>query len=219
MTQMGIKTGHEYIAVVDNRTGEIVRAGTNGLQRRLGFDDTNGADEPGAYTIRHNHPGSTAVSVEDILLTRTAPGISNVVAHGHDGSMTRVSAGTKMPGEDAMRRLHDRAEVEAVVMLQWLVDKGRLDAHVGDHFIGDVTNRLLQADGIIDYVSSQPIPASIRTAPRKKLRNSGYGSKVVDNAAVSVRPEERTVGLPQGVRAGQGPSGRESGDSEGSGVS
>jgi hypothetical protein len=47
---------------------------------------------------------------------------------GHDGSMTRVSAGTEMPDPDAMRGLHDEAEVAAIVMLQWLVDQGRLDA-------------------------------------------------------------------------------------------
>jgi hypothetical protein len=38
----------------------------------------------------------------------------------------------------------------------------------GHHFWADVTNRFLHAEGIIDYVSAQPIPDLIRTALRKE---------------------------------------------------
>jgi N12 class adenine-specific DNA methylase len=224
VTQKGIETGHEYIAVVDNRTGEIVHAGTNGLKRQLGFDTDNGADEPGAYTIHHNHPYSTAISLDDILLARASPGISHVVAHGHDGSMTRVSGGTRMARASAaaIRKIHAKVEAETRVMLQWLVDQGKLDALIGDHFLPDVTNRFLSAEGVITYISSQQIPASIWARLRSKLRKLGYGPDVVDRSTVSVRPEERNAGLPGGMREDQGPRPTRSGpggDGEGAGIS
>ena len=90
VVERGRATGAEHIAVVDNRTGEIVHAGTNGLTCNFWLDFVSAPAERDAY-----HPGSTAIPPKDIR-TLADPGIRAV--HAHDGNFTRVSPGAHADG-------------------------------------------------------------------------------------------------------------------------
>ena len=53
VVERGRATGAEHIAVVDNRTGEIVHAGTKGLTGNFWLDFVSAPAERDAYTIHH----------------------------------------------------------------------------------------------------------------------------------------------------------------------
>lgn len=205
----GRDTGHEHIAVVDNRTGEIVHAGTNKKEREVGFGLTHGADAPGSLTVHHNHPNGSALSGPDIGMLAN-PGTSHVVAHGHDGTTTVASMAPEMSKDLAddeksirknavmIRGLYNNALRRSEGILRPLVDHGHLPIDDANQLYNDLANRILQAAGLIDYTSTIEVPPMVRTALDAEVRSRGLVPH--DRYSGAVRPEERIAGLPAPLR-------------------
>lgn len=230
--ERGQETGHEHLAVVDNHTGEVVHAGTNGEKDRAGFRGDNGATETDRYTIHHNHPNNTALSAADISMLAN-PGVSHIVAHGHGGTTTYASIGPKFAASRsptraqismngfALRNAYNRALPLSERLLTPLVKSGEIPVAEANHVYADLANRLLQAHGIINYASTVELPAPVRTAFAALLEKLKLGPDVFDRSAVTVRPEERIAGLPAPLHNGSNerPAGGAPGSAGGEGVS
>jgi polyhydroxyalkanoate synthesis regulator phasin len=218
--QKGRETGHEYIAVVDNRTGEVVHAGTANLTSQIPFTAENVAGHTDAFTIHHNHPGGRALSPEDVSMLGNR-GIGHVVAHGHGGDTYTASLGAAHKGDTPPPRdlliAAIAAKQAAQDMVQRLIDAGKITYQQGNDTFHDVANRILQAHGVIDYTSTNKMPAAVEAALREALAKGGVNADHIDRSTVAVRPEERVAGLPARVRGQQvqGPAGGAAGNGRG----
>lgn len=222
VTKQGRATGHEHIAVVDNKTGEVVHAGTNGDRNIVDFTQENTIGDEGSYTLHHNHPNSSVVSNQDIAMLAN-PGISHVVAHGHDGNISGVSLGPRLiRGQDlthenlaknraTLLAAYDRSDIQASDLLWRLVDADKIARADAKQLYPDVTARLLQARGVIDYTSTRELPDTIAKAVRAHLRSIGYDAGTIDRSTNSIRYERRDAGLHQATREGSGARGAENG--------
>ena len=229
---LGRTTGHEHIAVVDNATGQVVHAGTESLPAQVGFSHANTAGAAtDAFTIHHNHPNSTALSREDVSMLAN-PGISHVVAHGHDGLTTTASLSPRMAalrspaeiGENALgiTLAYKKAQRIAQDILLPLRDAGRITATQASQAYNDVANRLLHASGWLNYTSTLDLGADVRAAINAELKKPGYAPDALDDRyTVAVRPEGRIASLPQkhDDGAGQGLARGQGSDSGSAGVS
>jgi hypothetical protein len=225
----GRDTGHEHVAVVDNRTGEIIHAGTSGLADEVKWKGDNGTDlPPDSLTIHHNHPNGSALSGPDIGML-TNPAISHVVAHGANGTTTVASLVPKWKPETTeqmvplLRSINSarfHAHTIARSLLQDLVNKDAISGPVADLAYEDVTNRLLHAGGVINYASTLDLAAPIKAALAPVLRNLGHADATHDRYTVAVPPEERTASLPAPVAGDAGEVARNPGrDQNGAGES
>lgn len=227
--QRGLDTGHEHIAVVDNHTGEIVHAGTNNEVNKAGFRGDNGSTEVDRYTLHHNHPNSTALSGGDLMMLAN-PGISHVVAHGHDGTTTTASLSPKMAENraattsaiarngEALRRASDTAHVLSEHILVPLAKSGAITEEEGDRLYGDIANRLLDAQGLISYQSTVELPSEVKAAFGAALEKLGHGPDVVDRSSGAVRAEDSIARLPAPARGPEG-AGNPARGSESAGLS
>lgn len=227
--QRGVTTGHEHIAVVDNHTGEIVHAGTNNEVNKAGFRGDNGSTEVDRYTLHHNHPNSTALSGGDLMMLAN-PGISHVVAHGHDGTTTTASLSPKMAENrapatsaiarngEALRRASDSAHILSEHILVPLAKSGVITEEEGNRLYGDIANRLLDAQGLISYQSTVELPSEVRAAFGAALEKLGHGADVVDRSSGTVSAEDRIEGLPAPTREPEG-TGNSARGSESTGLS
>lgn len=226
----GRETGHEHVAVVDNRTGEIIHAGTSGLEKEVKWKGDNGAaDLPAnSLTIHHNHPNDSALSGADVGMLPN-PAVSHVVSHGDGGSTTIASLtptwgaarGTTPASMGKVWRDLSDARFHATrvsrAILQDLVDKGDIEPRHADQVFEDVTNRLLQAHGVINYSSTHALAQPIKDALAPVLRKLGHAdAEAHDRYTIAVRPEERIASLPAPVAgaAGQGSAGGPGRDQE-----
>jgi N12 class adenine-specific DNA methylase len=224
--QKGIDTNHEHIAVVDNATGRIVHAGTNNQRREVDFPHANVAGTTDTVTLHHNHPNSTGQSREDTVFMAN-PGVSHMVVHGHDGSTSITTlgpnAGFVRSADDiaangkTLGAAYDRADATSHQVLRERVIAGDVSEDVAGQFRAEVANRLLNAEGIISYVSTRELVPAIKLAVGKKLRSLGYDERQIDRSTGRVRPEERVASLPRPVQGGPGPE-READGAAGNGV-
>ena len=220
VTAQGKQTGHEHVAIVDNQTGEIVHAGTNGLPRRVTLPANSLLNEPTNYTIHHNHPAGTPVSDTD-LEALANPGISHIVAHGHNGEVSIASLGPKgtkggqpLTAENAieaakrLKNIISAFRVRTEDRLMSMVVDGKLSMADAERYAADFRNCLLAGLGVIDYRSSYELPAPMMKALVAELANNEVrrGSPDFDRSTQRIQPDQRTEGLPQAVgeRPGQG---------------
>lgn len=219
--KMGRETGNEHVAMVDNRTGEIVHAHTNGKPRSVDIDVGLLPNEPDAYTIHHNHPSNAALSPADNGML-AHPAISHVVAHGVDGDTYHSSIGPlgeairRYDPATAVARYHGLKEAAdnrgsvAASILSVAVRLGQMSLEDAKKAYWDVANRLLAARGVTNYSSTFSLPKSVAKvltdAAAKDIRND---PRQADRLTHAVLPEERHSGLPQGDggRPGTGSSG------------
>jgi hypothetical protein len=225
--QKGIETHHEHIAVVDNATGRIVHAGTNNQRREVDFPHANIARTNNSVTLHHNHPNNTGQSRPDIVYMAN-PGVSHMVVHGHDGSTSIASLGANAgfvrtadevaANAKTLGEAYDRADATARQLLRKRVTAGDVSEEVAGQFRAEVTNRLLDAEGITNYVSTRELPPAIKLAVEQTLKDLGYDKRQIDRSTRRVRPEERVASLPRPVRGGSGP-GRKADGGRGKGLS
>lgn len=226
----GHATGHEHLALVDNATGEIVHAGTNGLPNKVNFRSETDLGAPDAFTFHHNHPNNTAASGPDIAML-TNPGISHIVAHGHDGSTTVVRLTPEFANQRSPERLvqnqrailyaYDRALDLSAHVLRPLMESGAITRDVANDLYNDVANRFMHAQGAIDYATTIELPAAVKTSVETALGRLGHAPETYDRYTGTIRPEERVAGLPAPTRerTGQGQPGNEAGAGPGAPVS
>ena len=209
--QKGRETGNEWIAVVHNPSGDVIHAGTSNLPGQLPFRIANTAAERDAYTVHHNHPNGGALSLPDIAAL-ASPGISHVVAHGHNGQTYIASIGPAFRDFRAAENLntlgralgavHLRADAGADVVVIPLYQAGKLTRQEANQAHTDVTNRLLDAAGATIYQSTFKLPQSVETALQAYLKGRGYEPDVIDRSTRTLRPGERVAGLPRAARDG-----------------
>ena len=217
--QRGMVQNHEHIAVVDNKTGEVVHAGTNGQTSSVGFDHANALNDKDAYTLHHNHPNSTTLSSPDVEILAN-PGISQVVAHGHDGTTSSASISPRLaavrssdPAANSQNATAIRSLYRTAMRLSKDIVLPLLGREVITHdeatkSLNDVANRILHAKGDIEYASTYALPEPVRDALKTQLKALGYDD---DRSAVALGVSERNSGLPARIHDGsiQGSSGSE----------
>lgn len=210
----GKATGNEHIAVVDNATGRIIHAGTDAKTDFLSFDPGRLRDGE-SVIIHHNHPASGGLSVQDVVMIAN-PGVTHVTAIGHDGTTHVVSLSDETRGllegaplvsrRAAIAAAYEEARKTILPTFRKMVDDGRLAAAQANLTFNDAVSRLLDAAGVVNYVSSRQLPAPVRAFLRDTMKEMGQDAAGIDRRTQSVRPEEGIASLPRpmaGQRAGQ----------------
>ena len=228
--QKGQETGHEHVAIVNNATGEIVHAGTNGNAHMVSIPANALLDADNAYTIHHNHEHGTAQSPEDLEVV-VNPGVSDVVVHGHNGEVAIASIGpngikgggartAEAVGDNTKRMAQTvkGAQGRAENALYDLLAKGEITQAEAEHYAADFRNRLLAGMGVIEYRSSYNLPEPMQRALASELAKNGVtrGDAAFDRSTQHIRPDQRTAGLPQA--SGDQPGSRLAGDAAGRGA-
>lgn len=199
--EMGAKTGHEHIAVVDNKTGEIVHASTDGLEESVSYgvgDLHMGAADADAYTVHHNHPTGGSLSGGDIAQL-AANGVSHIVAVGSDGhSFTASSsqlkarplgnAGVLSRVMTAITGQFDRLADKVVRMASDAYFKGDITKDEYNLAVSDVTNRILHAMGVIDYTTTRPMFPGLWAGTAQLLQDMRING--FDRPSPDVRPDQ-----------------------------
>lgn len=235
--QRGRETGHEHVAIFDPATGTVAQAGSSGEVDFVPIPE--GALQPMAdpamtYTVHHNHR-ETALSAQDIAML-AAPGLRNVLAHTVGGavsaarltdSFARINGTNDGVGRQKLiQALYTAADDQVVHRVRALIDNGVIDWRQGNRLVRDLTPRVLQAAGVLDYVSSHgygTVPGPlikniIRDAAgptrwllesRAKQVNPGwdksetplYGNALVDRSARTIQPGADVAGFlaPRGL--------------------
>lgn len=146
--ERGRKNGKEHLICYDEATGETV-ATKQGNKSSVTFPPELVAmlnDKANAIILHHNHPGSTSLSLPDVLVATKRPGAAGIWAHGHNGSSYFAKRGAKAFSEATYRAIAKQVRAalqglitrriitleEAVLMdnhLVWLAvqAKGQLD--------------------------------------------------------------------------------------------
>ncbi|MFZ4791648.1 MAG: hypothetical protein ACOYMW_12310 [Candidatus Competibacteraceae bacterium] len=142
----GQKTGCEHMVAIDLQTGKRLAQGTSHDPGRVYLPDhvTKLASDPASQiAYHHNHPDSFSISAGDLRIMAKRPGLSEVVAYGHDGS--RFVARRRNVHD--LESMLDVAKIELRHQGQWAAQRGLslkgLEAHM--------TNLALQQTGLIDY--------------------------------------------------------------------
>ncbi len=89
VSQKGLETGHEHLAVYDPAGGRVAYAGTGDSPNRLPlFPELIDrlADPNQALVVHHNHPRGFAPSASDVALL-AEPGAHSVVVHTQQGDV------------------------------------------------------------------------------------------------------------------------------------
>jgi hypothetical protein len=203
------------MAIVDNKTGEIVHAGTNGKGESLAFDIGGRDMSPeNSYTVHHNHPQSSAFSGPDIGMLAW-PGMSDLTAIGHDGTIFTASmtdklrdAGIRQYDQAAfsrsynrLSRLFDQVNKQVSDVVERLLWQGKLPPDANLHqLIYDGTSALLHRGNVINLTTTRELPKVVSDAIERAFPG-GVDTRPVPNA---VQPEAGLSGLRGGVPEGSG---------------
>ncbi len=193
----GRQTGHEYMAVVDGNTGDIISRHTDGKPNQVGLSNevAKRADDPDAnLVIHHNHPRDTALSSTDIAVMAWQ-GIKYVVAHQHTGDMTAATLEARFR-EILMRKSSFpglraniikgawRAASQGVTdFLYRAVAKGDIKSEDVKGSANDILLEALHAAGVIDYITTrQPMGFFTPETREQAIRAAAAAAKDYLNA-------------------------------------
>jgi hypothetical protein len=123
----GARTGREWVAVYDRKTGTpVAKAEGTGTNVTLPDSVAKSAADPAArLVVHHNHPNGLALSRADLNVLMQNPGIVEVAASGPDGSAFRASRGPKSPE-------FSKAITAATTKARRLLAKARADGRITD---------------------------------------------------------------------------------------
>ncbi|GGB00459.1 hypothetical protein GCM10011491_30830 [Brucella endophytica] len=85
----GRSDGLEHLAGYNRRTGEMLGEIDGHANNRVNFTPELAyrlSDKGSEYVLHHNHPSSSSLSGQDLLMLQRFPALHTVWAHGHDGS-------------------------------------------------------------------------------------------------------------------------------------
>lgn len=222
VAERGRATGHEHMAIVDNRTGEIVHAGTNGDPKTLRFDPRGDSSDPDTYSVHHNHPNDSSLSGADVGMLMW-PAMREVAAHTHDGNSFVASLGEALRDRRttdpegflaAARQMHElyvRARQYAISIVQPMLESlyqknGKVtaeDVQALNRGALDLINHLMHGQGAINLTTTRELAQDIRN----ELTPKG-AALLADRPAGTIQPAERPAGVHPagGDRPVQGPS-------------
>lgn len=165
----GRRTGHEYLVGINNNSGEVVHASTSHKKNKAMFNSFPLSIVPEDWiTLHHNHPGGGGFSPDD-LNVGSIPSVKHIVAHDEaDMFSARVPENSRQPGGDSWRKrsiyVANGMRHAQNALRPWLNDMvkwGWLKPEDYTRSYWDLIARMLHAEGLIDYVSTRPVPASI----------------------------------------------------------
>jgi hypothetical protein len=107
--------------------------------------------QPGmAIVLVHNHPANVGLSGND-LRQLTKPGITAIVAIGHDGSVFIASAGPRLDRDLFQDEQYALAKAEVMKRLRAEWPSGRVTVSVSDAHVSHLVTLALQRAGIVQY--------------------------------------------------------------------
>jgi len=149
VTEKGIETGFEHAVVYDLKTRTEYIRKTSRRKHSVSFDKYElniFYDSRRKLEVVHNHPGSSSLSGPDLKMA-TAPGVSRIVAVGHDGTYY----GASVLDADALRDLLDITESRVLAKLVDAARSGKVNSTQAQRIGAHITNRVLHRLGVIDY--------------------------------------------------------------------
>jgi hypothetical protein len=202
----GVVTGHEYYAVFDPRTREVITAGTSNVPEMTAIHIPSGmvGDPAANLVLHHNHPQSRSLSAEDISLAGH-PGVAWIVAHTHDGNvfgatLTADSRGLLDTGAEAardytIRGLENAWETarEAVgPSLKMQIKQGRITPEEAERLGTDLVMRALDAADIVHYVTTRspeahPLSSAVQDSILRRASEAARKAGI-DNGILEDRP-------------------------------
>jgi len=165
---LGKRDGVEFLTALDD-LGHTVVPAYRGERSAVGFSEALMAkltDPASKLTLHHNHPSSTSLSPQDLVMMQKYPTMTRIWAHGHDGSSYAASR-----GERSVTKVH--AEEAKTLWWSRVQDGFRrgvpgLDARDVEKTTWHFVNLLLQKQGRIKYdftLSEEQAAAAARLMP------------------------------------------------------
>ena len=207
----GAETGHEFLAAVDNATGRVVQASTNGLKDEVTFDPANlRALPPDSVTLHHNHPENSSLSSADLKIL-AFPAVSHIVAHDGDGNTYIASIGDRYRNQradsglslkitqDYLKGQFDQAVMTMQRMFARSIELGEISVKQAAQMTNDVVMRILAHHGVINYETTRVLPSAVADRLRSRMIQEGYGGRGGSSRGYTrtIRADNRTSGLPR----------------------
>lgn len=155
----GIARGIEFLAGMDESTGLLV-AEASGTRGNVVIPPALLAaiDDPKRrISVHHNHPGSSSFSTDDLIQLSGRPGMSDLWAHGHDGSAYRARRRTA--DYALMERAHKAALDAAWETFNNWVQRTRpnnMNEQLANSIVSDAASIAMHVLGLIDYQAFFP---------------------------------------------------------------
>jgi len=146
----GEKTGWEHLVAFDVNTGNEFMRKTSRKPRQVDFDRHQMVmlQQPGnRLEITHNHPSSSSLSIPDLRVS-TLPGVSKIVAVGHDGTTYTAAALT-----DVKSLVDASAVIEREIFnsIKRKVQRNEISIDAAQIMHSHIRNLVLDKLGMIDY--------------------------------------------------------------------
>ena len=215
----GLKTGKEMLAVVDDKTRQIIQGVTSGRANSVRFGVMKhmaGAEKE--YALVHNHPNNSPLSPADIDILVSSRGVRNVAAIGHNGSsIFHAATGYRTNEIGAEQRPNWRGVVQqnynvfsklAKQLVAHEFSKGGLTQLQASHHYHDMIARWMHARGLIDYTSTHILSPDLLDAVARHAETFAKpaGSKaddLVQGATKSVLPDAAVASISPGGEEAQ----------------
>lgn len=147
----GRKTGKEFVRVYDVSVGRVLADSGGDSTDRVRLPESirlAAEDRHSTLGVHHNHPNSSGLTVADLEILSSYPGIRAVIAHAHDGcdyvALTRERGNIAKQAlciERALLRVLHRDPAAALLHAQGVLTKLR----------GHLLGLALCSCGVIDY--------------------------------------------------------------------
>jgi N12 class adenine-specific DNA methylase len=195
----GRKNGLENMAVVD-RDGKVYASTSDSPEGVVSHADLEDKlDDPNAgLVVHHNHPSNTGLSSWDIAALAYR-GVSHIVAYANRTGAHSMASLTPWARQwireyspiytGALRSLWRAARDTLEPQVRGAVESGYLTEEEGNRLLGDLTNRALDAAGVIDYVSPHDL-APLSEAGRRGMVE--YGAQAVQQRLQSFGARQET---------------------------
>ena len=145
----GRRDGREHLAGYNRKTGEPVAQIEGESSSSVSFTPElvqQLSDPEGEYILHHNHPRSSSLSGQDLLMLDQFPGLHTVFAHGHDGSLyaaTNPRGLTREIIHDVSQRVRGQ--------LQRLVNQRIISPQAAGQVHAHLINEALRRQGRMEY--------------------------------------------------------------------
>ncbi len=175
----GEATGWEHLVAFDVNTGNEFMRHTSRKPREVKFDRHQMAmlQSPGnRLEITHNHPSSSSLSIPDLRVS-TLPGVSRIVAVGHDGT-TYASVATA--GVSSLVNASSIIEREIFNNINRKVQRNEISTNAAQIMHSHIRNLSLDKLGMIEY-------KAFNTSTNFNKWRHEFGSDEIENIANKAR--------------------------------